>query len=128
MQPSKDIDIVINDYNRITIGQASRAVKADDIYNLLGYERGDIYTVESVNEQNIDVPVLQFFVELFKDITDRLNRLSETQNDDLDENAEGEEETTGRGTYSFDQMDDEELPFPEKLAITLYLGPCSETK
>ncbi len=111
MQPSKDIDIVINDYNRITIGQASRAVKADDIYNLLGYERGDIYTVESVNEQNIDVPVLQFFVELFKDITDRLNRLSETQNDDLDENAEGEEETTGRGTYSFDQMDDEELPF-----------------
>ena len=86
---------------------------ADEIYTLLGYERGDTYVVKSVNEQGLDIPVLQFFTELFRDITDRLNRLSETQNDDEDESVEGEHEISEGNMYSYNLMnyDDEDLPF-----------------
>jgi hypothetical protein len=93
MQPSKDIEVVLNDYDRFTIGKDQRSVKADDIYNLLAYSRGDTYTVESVNEKNVDVPVLQFFTELFGDITNRLNRISGDQEGEDDE-EEGEFSTS----------------------------------
>ena len=109
MLPSKDIDIVINEHNRMTIGKDNRNVKAVDIYNLLAYERGDTYTITDVNEQNVDVPVLKFFTELFQDITERLNRMSESQSGEDDK--EGEEENTEGSVFAFDQMDDEELPF-----------------
>ena len=109
MLPSKDIGIVINEHNGMTIGKDNRNVKADDIYNLLAYERGDIYTVESINESDKDGPVLQFFAELLRDITDRLNRMSESQGDSEDE---GEEEEAPEGNvYSLSQIDDEDLPF-----------------
>ena len=109
MLPSKDIDIVINDYDGMTIGKDNRTVKADDIYNLLAYERGDTYTVTDVNEQNIDVPVLKFFTELFQDITERLNRMSESQIDEEDE--DDTVESTESSVFTFGQMDDDELPF-----------------
>ena len=107
MLPSKDIDIVINEHNGMTIGKDNRNVKADDIYNLLAYERGDIYTITDVNEQNVDVPVLKFFTDLFQDIIERLNRISESQSDEEDEKGE---ETTEDSVFTFGQMDDE-LPF-----------------
>lgn len=88
MQPSKDIVISLNDQVEIFISKDNRTVKADDIYSLLGYERGDTYTVIDVNEQNVDVPVLKFFTDLFRDITERLNQISTSQNDDMDENIE----------------------------------------
>ena len=107
MQSNKDIDVVLNNHDGMTIGKGNRTVKADAIYDLLGYERGDTYTVESVNEHNVDAPVLQFFTELIKDITDRLNRLSEDQDDaqeEFDEEADNYIEIpTG--------FADEELPF-----------------
>ena len=108
MQPSKDIDIVLNEHDGITIGKENRIVKADDIFNLLKYERGDIYTVESFNAQNLDAPVLKFFTELFCDITERLNRLSESQSDDEDEEYEEQIEKNG---FAYSSEDDEELPF-----------------
>jgi len=107
MQPSKDIDIVLNEHDGITIGKENRIVKAEDIYNLLKYERGDVYTVESVNVQNLDVPVLKFFTELFCDITERLNRLSESQSGDEDEEYE---EHTDKNGFEHSSEDDEELP------------------
>ena len=106
MQPSRDIDVVLNDHDRMTIGKGDRNVKADAIYNLLGYERGDTYTVESANEHNVDAPVLQFFTELITDITDRLNRLSENQDDvqeEYDETDDIIDVPTG--------FEDEELQF-----------------
>jgi hypothetical protein len=102
MQPSKDIDVVVNEHSGLTIGKDDRTVKADDIYNLLAYERGDTYIVESVNDQNLDAPVLQFFEELIKDITDRLNQLS--QSDDIEE----DDDDNNSAHYL---SDDEELPF-----------------
>ncbi len=109
MQPSKDIDIALNEHNRITIGKDNRIVKANDIYNLLKYERGDTYTVESINEQNRDVPVLQFFTELFCDITERLNRISESHS--CDEDEEENEEQSFKDVADYNAEYDEELPF-----------------
>lgn len=105
MLPSRDIDVVLNDSIRIIITKDDRAVKADAIYNFLKYERGDTFEVESVNAQNLDAPVLQFFTELIQDITDRLNRMSNNQNIDEDE-IESEEMSADS---FFDS--DEDLPF-----------------
>ncbi len=77
MHTSKKIDIVLDNDHHISIEKDNRSVKADDIYNLLSYKIGDTFIVESVNEQNLDEPVLKFFIELIRDITDRLNKLSE---------------------------------------------------
>ena len=85
MLPSRDIDVVLNNSNRIKIAKDNRSVKADAIYNLLEYERGDTFEVKSVNAQNLDAPVLQFFTELIQDVTDRLNRMSDDQSNDEDE-------------------------------------------
>lgn len=85
MLPSKDIEVAINEDVGMTIKKSNRTVEADAIYNLLGYEIGDKYEVESVNSQNLDAPVLQFFSDLICDITNRLNRMSENQNNDEDE-------------------------------------------
>ena len=85
MLPSKDIDVTLDENSRMTIKKDNRAVSADAIYNLLGYENGDTFVVESVNDKRLDTPVLQFFTELIRDITNRLNRLSENWSDDEDE-------------------------------------------
>lgn len=113
MQPSKDIDIVVNDHDGMTIGKDQRTVRADDIYNLLAYSRGDIFCVESVNTEGKDGPVLQFFTELFQEIINRLNKLSENNNDGQDED-DGEDD--GVNTFFSEATptsvtDDEELPF-----------------
>ena len=42
--------------------------KADDIYRLIDFSRGDKHTVESLNETNVDATVLKFFEELLSDI------------------------------------------------------------
>lgn len=84
MQPSKDIDVVVNGYNGMTISKDQRTVKAEDIYNLLEFSRGDTFIVESLNVEKKDTPVLQFFTELFQDIANRLNSLD----DELEENQE----------------------------------------
>lgn len=79
MHTSKNIDIVLDNDHHIFIEKDNRSVKADDIYNLLSYEIGDTFIVESVNEQNLDEPVLKFFTELIRDITDYLNQFSNKQ-------------------------------------------------
>lgn len=107
MQPSKDIAIVLNDQDGITIGNDNRSVKADDIYSLLDYKRGDIYTIKSINEFNKDGPVLQFFTQLLREITDRLNRMSESHGDSEDD----DEEASEGNEYLFNQMDDDDIPF-----------------
>ena len=44
--------------------------------------RGDKYEVESLNEENVDVPVLKFFEELITDIVKKLNRIAESDEDE----------------------------------------------
>ncbi len=82
MLPSKDINVSIEDGNTITISKDNRSIKADDIYWLINFSRGDKYTVESQNETNVDVAVLKFFEELFSDIVKKLNRIADSDEDE----------------------------------------------
>ena len=82
MLPSKDITVSIEDGNTITISKDNRNVKADDIYRLINFSRGDKYTVESQNETNVDATVLKFFEELLSDIVKKLNRIADSDGDE----------------------------------------------
>lgn len=82
MLPSKDINVSIEDGNTITIAKDNRSVKADDIYRLIDFSRGDKYTVNSQNETNVDTAVLKFFEELISDIVKKLNRIADSDGDE----------------------------------------------
>lgn len=105
MQPNKDIIIQVNNERKLTIKQDERTVKADAIYSIIDYSRGDEYTVEGVNAQNVDVPVLQFFVELFQDICRRLHAISAGGQE---EQGETKEEVV---EVPYTPEDTDELPF-----------------
>lgn len=102
MQPNKDIVVTLNGDACLTISKDNRVVKADDIYRLLNYSKGDSYSIISENENNLDAPVVQFFEELLKEITERINRLNESF-------ATGLEEVQLGANDSHDET--EELPF-----------------
>lgn len=72
MDENKDIIIKVNDIEKIKIEFNSRSIKADDIFNLLNYNKGDIYTYEILNENNYDASVIEFFKNLLYEITSKL--------------------------------------------------------
>ena len=62
----------------ITISKDNRTIKAEEIYNLLDFSRGDTYTVHSQNESELDAPVLEFFETLISDISKKLNKIPDS--------------------------------------------------
>ena len=90
MLPSKDINVSIEGGNTITISKDNRSVKADDIYRLIDFSRGDKYSVESQNETNVDATVLKFFEELLSDIVKKLNRIADSDGDEYLTGTENE--------------------------------------
>ncbi len=79
--------IIINaNGESLRIEKDCRSIKADEIYKLLDYNRGDTYILNSYNENNLDMPVFKFFKELFEELVDYLNTLS--GNGDYAENEE----------------------------------------
>ena len=85
MQSNKDIAVMMNENLCLTINKDNRTIKADDIYRLLAYTKGDSFSVVSENESNLDTPVVQFFQELLEEITNRINRLNEGTDAPLEE-------------------------------------------
>ena len=75
MRPNKDIVITMNNVEKLTIESSNRNIDASAIYKLLDYSKNDTYTVESLNEPNIDKPVLSFFSNLIIDIADKLRSM-----------------------------------------------------
>lgn len=107
MQRSKDIVVKSNSYS-LTIKREQRSIRADDIYKLLTYSRGDTYTIESDNEDNLDVAVLSYFTELFQDIACHLNNMTHGH-EHLDV---GEAEWWYQGQSGESQFsEDDNLPF-----------------
>lgn len=82
MLSSKDIEVNVADSAKLIINKDNRTVKADDIYRLIDYSRGDTYSVDSINDENLDAPVHQFFYQLILDIVECLNRISESEEED----------------------------------------------
>ncbi len=104
MDESKNIFIKVNSES-FTIEKNCRFIKADEIYKLLDYNRGDTYILKSYNEKALDMPVFEFFAELFKEIVDFLNTLS--NNGDYTEYEEEVLNSQDNYTVPFD----EEVPF-----------------
>lgn len=88
MQLNKDINISINEGKSIVIPKNNRIIKADDLFDLLDFSRGDKYNVEVENEENLDGPVLLFFEKLITDITKKLNKIPKSSEDEFLEHQE----------------------------------------
>jgi hypothetical protein len=87
MKDNKDIVISVNNQEKLSIKNNSRKIKAEDIFDLLDYSIGDSFNINIVNINNLDAPVVDFFGELLKDIT---NKLMEGENEDVDMEEENE--------------------------------------
>lgn len=73
MKKNEDIDVMLNDNLEFTIVADNRVLEADKIYNMLGYESGDIYTINKENESPYGERVLDMFYSLFENIILKLN-------------------------------------------------------
>lgn len=79
MFDSKDIKIFINNEEKLIIRSGARKLNANDLYNLLDYGKGDFYSVKVINSGNVDKKVIDFFADLLKEITDKLNKIRDCQ-------------------------------------------------
>jgi hypothetical protein len=75
MLNDKSLSISINDENKLTLPPNSRSITADAIYNLIAFTDGDKYNVVSENTPGVDSQVLDFFTELFVEITNKVNAI-----------------------------------------------------
>jgi hypothetical protein len=73
MNRNKDIAISVNGEEKIVINKDNRKINADDIFKLLSYSKGDIFSFNVVNEKGYDSSVINFFYELLVDITNKIN-------------------------------------------------------
>ena len=76
MLDNKDISVSIDEVEKIRIAADQRKINANDIYEMLSYNKGDTYTVTTVNEKALDEKVLKFFAEMMSEIIKKLNKLS----------------------------------------------------
>lgn len=72
MKENKDISILRDDIELISISKDNRTIKADEIFKLFDYNSGDTYEIQTENEKSLDEPVLNFFYELIKEISDQI--------------------------------------------------------
>lgn len=75
MEADKSIKILVDGKGKKSIPSENRKITADEIYNLLNYTKGDTYTIEKKNAKNLDVQVLDFFLELMVDIVKQVNTI-----------------------------------------------------
>ena len=76
MSQSKDIEISAPNTETIIISRDNRSIKADQLYDLLGFSTGDTYKIETSNEYKVDEEVFKFFVDLLISITEKLNTIA----------------------------------------------------
>lgn len=87
MKDNRDIVISVDDIEKITIIKDARKIKAEEIFQLLDYSDDDGFFVETVNEKNLDAPVLEFFKELLDDIVNKLGKEDAQEHDEESEFA-----------------------------------------
>jgi len=83
MEEDKDIKILVGGDLKYTIEEQDRKITAQEIYDLIEYEIGDKYNVETENKKQLDAPVLNYFKELIKDICERINDLNFSEEEEM---------------------------------------------
>lgn len=76
MLNDKSLSISVQDENKLILPPNGRSITADAIYNLIAFTDGDKYNVVSENTSGVDSQVLDFFTELFVEITNKVNAIS----------------------------------------------------
>ena len=76
MYKNKSLKISVNDEHKHTIEVQPRTISADVIFKIIDFKVEDHYSVISVNESGTDGEVLKFFVDLFKQISEKVNLIS----------------------------------------------------
>lgn len=61
MKDNKNIGISVNNNEQIIIKKEARNIKAEEIFNLLDYSKGDIFSVSIENKKIMMVQLLLFF-------------------------------------------------------------------
>jgi len=79
MQTDRIIKITINSEEVLSILATDRKISAEQIYNILQFTGVETYHIEKENVDNIDVPVLDFFTELFEEIIKKINDLHDEE-------------------------------------------------
>jgi hypothetical protein len=91
MDANKTVSIIVNEEKKYIIPENNRNISADKIYEIINFSIGDSYTVIGENPKKIDEPVLNFFLELFKEIINKINSLDDTnENNVSDDNTESD--------------------------------------
>lgn len=75
MCDDKVIRIFMNEDEKHTIYENSRAISADKIYGIIDYNPENHYSVLSENNAGVDKLVLDFFTDLFKEIIEKVNEI-----------------------------------------------------
>ena len=75
MNADKSMKILVNDVEKHIIDAQNRSIAADKIYEIIGFDVGDQYSVVSENVSGIDKQVLEFFAELLTDVSKKVNAI-----------------------------------------------------
>lgn len=75
MDTNKTLTILLNNEEKHSIYSSDRSINAEKIYEILDYNNGDNYEVIFENKENTDIQVLEFFIEMFKEIVNKVNEL-----------------------------------------------------
>ena len=88
MCSDKSVKILVNGKEKHTIEKDNRNISANEIFEIMDFELGDYYEVQSENEAEADVPVLEFFAGLISEIAEKVNQINaitEESSEDTDE-------------------------------------------
>jgi hypothetical protein len=76
VKEDKSIEIQFNSSPFCVIESTDKKISADELYKLFDFSLGDSYFITSDNPQNLEIPVLNQFMELLEDIRKRLEELN----------------------------------------------------
>lgn len=81
MKEDKDLVILRDDVEKISIPKDNRTIKANEIFDLFDYNVGDSYEIKIENENNQDEQVVSFFHELLNEISEQIISYKEEEDE-----------------------------------------------
>ncbi|MGF7017738.1 hypothetical protein M2145_001495 [Lachnospiraceae bacterium PF1-21] len=82
MNEDKSICILVNEEKKHVIDVHNRSIAANEIFELFDFDIGNQYSVVCENTSSVDKQVLEFFAELFINISTKVNAIKD-ENDTL---------------------------------------------
>ena len=81
MKEDKDLVILRDGTEMISISKDNRTIKANEIYDLFDYNVGDSYEIKIENDNNQDEQVVNFFHELLNEISEQIISYKEEEDE-----------------------------------------------